>query len=284
MEMDANRLAEELAGTFMQTVSVLSEITTAMERHHEGSHSSFVAQKSGAMARLLGLSSSDVVEIETAGLLHDIGKIGMPEHILAKVQGEMTIEEFRVYASHPENGRQFLSHHPHFHSIGEIIVQHHEKYDGTGFPKKLRGEQIHIGASLIAVADFYHNAMHRKHRERASQSFIPGSTEPYLRLTATRFGNVMNALHARSGKAYLPQAVEAFTSIIESERRSLGIRTVMRVAANQVKPGLMFAEDYYATYGLLLAARGEVITEESLPRIIQLAEIGELPPKILVMR
>ena len=280
---DFNRLAEELAAGFLHTTALLGNVVASLEHWHEGSHSSFVAHKAGAMARLLGMNAAEIVEIETAGLLHDIGKVGLPDAIAAKVQAELTDEEFRIYAAHPEHGRRILSAHPHFDTIGEIIAQHHERYDGAGFPAKLRGGQIHRGATLIAVADYYHNAMHRKHPGRSGQSFIPGSGEQYLRATQSRFANVMNALHSRSGRWFPADAVEAFTSIIESERRALGIRTVMRLAANQLKPGLMFAEDYYASYGLLLAARGEPVTEGNLPRIMQLAETGELPQKILVM-
>ncbi len=282
--MDADKLVEELAASFMQTVAVLGKVVISLERWHEGSHSSFVAQKSGAAARLIGLGAADVIEIETAGRLHDIGKIGLPDSICAKAPSDMSLEEFRVYSAHPENGRLILSPHQHFDSVGQIIAQHHEKYDGTGFPDKLRGEQIHIGAALIAVADFYHNGMHRKYPGRTTQTFIPGTGENYIRATEPRFANVMNALHNRSERWFSPQAVDAFTSVIEAERRSLGIRTVMRVGVNQLKPGMFFADDYYASYGLLLVARGEPVNEESLPRLMHLAEIGELPQKILVMR
>ncbi len=282
--MDADTLANELAASFMQTVSVLGNVTTSLERWHEGSHSHFVAQKSAAMAQYLRLSPADIIAIETAGLLHDIGKLGMPDAILAKMPGEMSIEEFRTYSSHPENARLILAPNPHFDTIGHIIAQHHEKYDGTGFPRKLRSDQIHVGASLIAVADFYHNGMHRKYPGRAVQSIIPGSGEQYVRATEPRFANVMNALHNRSKRWFAPEAVEAFTTIIEIERRSLGIRSVVRLGVNQLKPGMLFADDYYASYGLLLAARGEAISEYSLSRIMQLAETGELPAKILVMR
>lgn len=282
--MDANSIVEELVASFMQTVAVLGKVAIALERWHEGSHSSFVSQKASAAARLMGLEPADIVEIETAGRLHDIGKIGLPDTICAKAPSDMSLEEFRAYSSHPENGRLILSPHTHFDSIGQIIAQHHEKYDGTGFPGKLRGDQIHIGAALIAVADFYHNGMHRKYPGRATQTFIPGTGENYVRATEPRFANVMNALHNRSKRWFAPEAVDTFTSVIEAERRSLGIRTITRVGVNQLKPGMFFADDYYASYGLLLVARGEPVSEESLPRLVRLAEIGELPQKILVMR
>lgn len=284
-ESYTDQLATQLASSIFQTIAILSDLVRSGEKHYSGSHSQFVGEKSEAVARYLGCSEGECFEIKTAGMLHDIGKIGFPDHLMAKLPFELATEDFRYYMSHIDEGHRILSIHDGLSSIAKIVKQHHERLDGGGFPNRLRGDEISLGAKIISVVDYYHNSMFRLQRDKSSgTSGQITSTAAYLSSTQSRYAQTMNFLHQRAGSHFSVSVVDAFTGVIEAERRELGERTIMRLAVNQVKPGMMFASDYSTSYGLLIAARGEPISSEAINRLISLAEIGEIPSKILVMK
>jgi len=280
-------LATQLASSIFQTIQMLGALVRANEKNYNGSHSQFVSEKSAEVAANLGMSPGQVFEIKTAALLHDIGKIGYPDTLISRHPQELSTNDFQYYANHVEDGSRILSMHEGLSDIAEIVYQHHEKYDGSGFPRKLRRDEIHRGAQIISVVDYYHNAMERVQRDKATTSQTTGqitSTATYLHTTQPRFAQTMNYLNQRSGSTFAPDIVDAFIAIIENDRRAVGEKTIMRLAVNQIKPGMIFASDYNTSYGLLIAARGEPITENAISRLISLAELGEIPQKILVMK
>ncbi|MBK9247587.1 MAG: HD domain-containing protein [Ignavibacteria bacterium] len=280
-------LATQLASSIFQTIQVLGTLVRANEKNYNGSHSQFVAEKSAEVATNLGLSPGEVFEIKTAALLHDIGKIGFPDFLLMKHPQELSTNDYQYYSKHVEDGRRILSMQDGLSNIAEIVYQHHEKHDGTGFPQKLKRDEIHPGAQIISVVNYYHNAMERVQKEKTPSSQSNAqitSTSTYLHTTQPRFAQTMNYLNHRSGSTFAPIIVDAFIAIIENDRRNLGEKTIMRLAVNQVKPGMVFASDYHTSYGLLIAARGEPITDIAVNRLISLAELGEIPQKVLVMK
>lgn len=117
-------------------------------------HSHEVADISEILARALQLSSDDVEAIHIAGHLHDIGKIGIPDSILKK-QGPLTDEEWCWMKKHPEMGAKIIMPVEAFNISGitNMVLCHHERFDGTGYPNRLRGDAIPLGARIIAVAD-----------------------------------------------------------------------------------------------------------------------------------
>lgn len=118
-------------------------------------HSQEVAQISQVMARAMALSESTVDLIHLAGHLHDIGKIGIPDAILKK-QGRLNREEWAWIKRHPEMGAKIVRPVTSFGvkgGVSDMILYHHEAFDGTGYPFGLRGEEIPLGARIIAVAD-----------------------------------------------------------------------------------------------------------------------------------
>ncbi len=282
-ESYADQLATQLASSIFQTTDILGQLVRASEKQYSGSHSQFVGEKSEAVARQLGCTEGECFEIKTAGMLHDIGKIGFPEQITSKLPSELATEDFRYYMSHIDEGFRILSIHEGLASIANIVNQHHERLDGGGFPNRLRGNEISLGAKIISVVDYYHNSMFRLQRDKTGNSGQITSTTAFLNSTQSKYAQTMNYLHQRAGTHYSVEVVDAFTGIIEGERRQLGERTIMRLTVNQIKPGMMFASDYSTSYGLLIAAKGEQISSEAINRLIALAEIGEIPTKILVM-
>src|ERR1041385_3927544 len=121
---------------------------------YTGGHSGRVAGYTRGTAVRLGLSDAEIDEVVMAALMHDIGKIGVPDHILLK-QGRLTSDEFAHIKRHPELGWMALKNMNDFKSISLVVLHHHERYDGGGYPGGLRGNEVPLGSRIIAVADSY---------------------------------------------------------------------------------------------------------------------------------
>jgi HD-GYP domain-containing protein (c-di-GMP phosphodiesterase class II) len=121
---------------------------------YTGSHSSRVASYARATGLRLGLPDAQLDNVVMAALLHDIGKIGVPDHVLLK-PGKLTDEEFAHVRKHPELGWMALRHIEDYKAIGLIVLHHHERMDGGGYPGGLKGNAIPLGSRIIAVADSY---------------------------------------------------------------------------------------------------------------------------------
>lgn len=117
-------------------------------------HSQQVANYAASTAAKLGLPASEVSQIKTAALLHDIGQLAVPNIILNK-QPFLSTREKSIYKRHCIAGASMLENVPGFTVVCDIIRSHHEKWDGTGYPKRLKGQNIPIGARIIAVANYY---------------------------------------------------------------------------------------------------------------------------------
>ncbi len=136
-----------------KTIDVI--ISTLLEKNpREEQHSHRVAALCNELASALNLSNHERMKIKSAGLLHDIGKIGIPEEILNK-KGNFTSEEYQIICKHPEIGYRILQSAHDMGEIAEIILAHHERWDGLGYPRGLKAEEIPYIARMIAIADTY---------------------------------------------------------------------------------------------------------------------------------
>ncbi len=152
-----------------------------------------------ALAIKLGQGEAFARLLRSAAPMHDIGKIGIPDHVLKK-QGPLTVEERAIMNRHPEIGADILgrSNIPVFLLAAEVALCHHERWNGLGYPRGLKGEDIPISARIVAVADFFDAlAMDRCYRP----AFAPEVA--------------LGMLQAESGKAFDPQVVQAFTDHFE---------------------------------------------------------------------
>lgn len=119
-----------------------------------GIHSTRLAEWAVRMARQLGIPESDLYQFEVAALLHDIGKIGIPDAILKK-EGKLTADERALMNKHPEYSWSILRMFPGLEKASLYALHHHESYNGAGYPAGLRGEEIPIGSRVVAVVDAY---------------------------------------------------------------------------------------------------------------------------------
>ena len=138
---------------FFGTVQALSQAIDAKDGFTRG-HADRVSRIGGALAREVGLPERQIEQIELAGLLHDIGKIGVEDRILMKPQ-RLEIDEQELMRRHPIYGASILEPSAALRPLVPIVLHHHENFDGSGYPEGLRGEEIPIGSRIIIVADAY---------------------------------------------------------------------------------------------------------------------------------
>jgi diguanylate cyclase (GGDEF)-like protein/putative nucleotidyltransferase with HDIG domain len=148
-----SKLTGQLEHAYQATLETLASVIDARE-HQTGAHSGRVSIIAGILARTLALPGEDVNNLMEGACLHDIGKVGVPDAILLKA-GPLSPEEWDVIRKHPETGYRMLKDNPLLAKVAEIVYQHQERYDGSGYPQGLRGDQICLGARIFAVADSY---------------------------------------------------------------------------------------------------------------------------------
>lgn len=184
----------DLSELFYKTIKSIAHALDAKDEYTHG-HSMRVTLYSLALAKALNLPDNLLEEIETTGLLHDIGKIAIPEKILLK-PGKLTDEEYEVIKKHPELGENLVSGIGKLKLISNWLRYHHERYDGRGYPEGLLGEQIPISSRIIAIADTY-DAM------TSSRSYRP----------ALSHEEAINEVKRCAGSQFDPKLAELFISI-----------------------------------------------------------------------
>ncbi len=164
---ELSRALRELEATYSQTLWSLVAALDARE-HETGDHSQRVVRYSIAVARRIGVPEREMPELGRGALLHDIGKIGVPDAILLK-PGKLDDTEWREMKRHPQIGYDILRSIDFLKTSAEMVLSHQERFDGGGYPRGLAGEQIPIAARIFAIADTY-DAMtnHRPYRRALS--------------------------------------------------------------------------------------------------------------------
>jgi putative nucleotidyltransferase with HDIG domain len=145
-----NELIEQV---HFETIRALSDALDARDRYTAG-HSRRVMEYSAGIAKKLRFSQINLQRLKKSALLHDIGKIGVPDFVLHK-QSKLSDEEFALIKAHPEIGAKILKAVKSFRDLVPAIYCHHERFDGKGYPRGVRGEHIPLHARIIAVADTF---------------------------------------------------------------------------------------------------------------------------------
>jgi putative nucleotidyltransferase with HDIG domain len=143
----------DMSRAYMQTIDTLRIVVESRDKETEG-HSERVSRLGTAIATELGLPPDEIEMVKLAGLFHDIGKIGVPDSILLK-NGPLTNEEFEQIKKHPAEGEKILSTYTPFACLLPIVRNHHERFNGRGYPDGIAGDDIPIGARVVAVADSF---------------------------------------------------------------------------------------------------------------------------------
>ncbi len=161
-------------------------------------HSERVTEYAVIIAKELGLSEDECQDLHRAGLLHDLGKVSIPAEILNK-SGKLTTEEYTLMKGHPAEGDRILEPIRAFDKIRPFIRHHHERWDGNGYPDGLKGQEIQLGARILAVADVY-DALYSDRPYRAGWSQE----------------KVVSYLKEESGSAFDPIVVQALLQSLEN--------------------------------------------------------------------
>ncbi len=183
LKMRTSDLVDQQRSLFLSTVKSLASAIDAKDEYTRH-HSTRVTDFSLKIAAKMGFSEKELSELELAAVLHDVGKIAVPESILNK-PGKLTNEEFKLIQEHPVRGEAILSPVIELKAIGRIVRAHHERYDGTGYPDKLKGREIPLGARIMSIADTYDSiTSERPYRKAASHRY---AIKEIIGCTGTQF-------------------------------------------------------------------------------------------------
>jgi putative nucleotidyltransferase with HDIG domain len=189
---------DKLESAYMETIEILRYTVEAKDAYTKG-HSDRVAEYSCLIGKQLGLSESELKTLRIGGLFHDIGKIGIPDSILLK-DSRLSNDEYSEIKNHPSIGAHILSNATIFNDIIPIVKHHHERFDGYGYPNKLKGNNIPYLARITSVADAF-DAMTSKRSYRDS---LP------IDVVKKEFLN-------NSGTQFDPEIVKVFLEILDTK-------------------------------------------------------------------
>lgn len=151
--VESNYMDKDLQKSYLMTIKALASAIEARDRYTAG-HTDRVYRIAKVIARELGWNNKRLIDLRTGSILHDVGKIGVPDAILNK-PGKLTDDETEIMKKHPELGARILKGIPFLEPIIPYVFSHHERYDGTGYPHGLAGEDIPVEGRVLAVADTF---------------------------------------------------------------------------------------------------------------------------------
>jgi diguanylate cyclase (GGDEF)-like protein/putative nucleotidyltransferase with HDIG domain len=226
---DERRHDKEISEMYLATIEALALAIDAKDQTTH-THIRRVQIYAVGLARALGMSEKEIQGVTTAAVLHDIGKLAVPEHILSK-PGALTPEEFKKIRIHPQVGAEIIEHVPFPYPVAPLILNHHERWDGKGYPRGLKGEEIPLGARILSVADFFDALM---------------TDRPYHRAMSREAA--ISMLEQDAGKGLDPVLVRRFLEILPdlmpeaktSEASIRGLRMISQQVAERGAPAAGF--------------------------------------------
>lgn len=249
---ELSRAHEKLKTSFITSIRVFANLIELREGSLAG-HSRRVADLARKIANRMSLDAGEAQNVFLAGLLHDIGKIGLPDHLLSKPVTQMTGEELGLFRKHPVKGEQSLMALEELRGAARLLRGHHERFDGRGYPDGLSGMAIPLGARILAVANDY-------------DGLQIGTLSP-RRLGTEEARKLI--LEGR-GKRYDPRVVDAFLEVVgggEPERPG-----ELAVPAEKLEPGMILARDLVTRDGVLLLAADYVLEAGLIRQIREYAQ------------
>jgi response regulator RpfG family c-di-GMP phosphodiesterase len=233
---------EKLKASYLTSIKVFANLIELRGSFLAG-HSRRVADVARRIANAMRLDSAAVQDVFLAGLLHDIGKIGLSDELLSKPVNQLTGTELGQYRKHPVKGEQSLMALDELRGAARLLRSHHERFDGQGFPDGLIADSIPVGARILAVANDFDSLQ----IGNLSTRRIP--PEDARRLIAEG-----------KGRRYDPAVVEAFLEITGQADGSSATASEHRVAPAMLQPGMTLARDFVTREGVLLLSADHVLS------------------------
>jgi diguanylate cyclase (GGDEF)-like protein/putative nucleotidyltransferase with HDIG domain len=200
-QVSAEKVRAAQTGALHQATMEALALAIEAKDYTAHNHIRRVQVYASGLAKELGMSPGDVLALETAALLHDIGKLAVPEHILAK-PGPLTPEEFQKVRIHPQIGAEIIASVPFPYPVAPLILNHHERWDGNGYPAGRKGEQVPLGARVLGLIEFYDALT---------------SDRPYHKAISAEAAEAL--VREESGKAFDPRVVDSFLRILPALRQ-----------------------------------------------------------------
>ncbi|MHB1292358.1 MAG: HD domain-containing phosphohydrolase [Sulfuricella sp.] len=255
----------ELKDSFLTSLKVFANLMELREGAM-GGHSRRVADHARRLAQRLGLSDNEVQDVMFAGLLHDIGKIGLPDRLLHKPFAALTTEERAEVVKHPATGQAALMALENMKEAARLIRGHHERFDGMGYPDGLSGMAIPRGARILAVANDY-------------DALLTGSfmSKQMTETEAREF------LMEGRGKRYDPKVTDVFLEMLGSIDSSVYAGPEVKIPSSALRRGMALARDLVSPEGLLLLSK-DYLLDDAMIRQIRKFEQTEGKPLAIYVR
>jgi len=193
---EIERKRDELRASYFSTIQALAAAVEVKDPYTRG-HSESVARYGSLIARVLGFTAEQLEGVRVAGILHDIGKLVLDSHLLSKTT-DLEPHEWEIIRQHPKVGATILKSAVLPWPVVPLVYYHHERYDGSGYPEGLRGEEIPLGARILAVADSF-DAMNS---DRSYRSRLPAE-------------RILRELREGSGRLFDPEVISAFFTLLK---------------------------------------------------------------------
>jgi response regulator RpfG family c-di-GMP phosphodiesterase len=256
----------QLKQSFTATVRVFAELTEAGYPGSAG-HGRRVAELSRSIARRVSADEGFHQTVMLGGLLHDLGKVGLPEDLLAKPFNRLNADERSVLMRHPTRAESLLTAIPSLREAARLIRHHHENFDGTGYPDHLAGLGIPLGARIIAVANDYDGLLRG--------TAMLGRPMSHKETLDFMIGN--------RGKRYEPMLVDALVNVTTSARGEVP-STDLALKSPQLRPGMVLARDLVHVDGFLLLARDFILDEAMIQQLGKLERTEGRPFQLFIRR
>jgi response regulator RpfG family c-di-GMP phosphodiesterase len=244
---------EKLKKGFITSIRVFSNLIEMREGTMAG-HSQRVAELSRAIALKMGMKDADVQDVFLAALLHDVGKIGLPDYLLEKSYSSMTGPERGDYMRHPLKGQMALMGLEQLQGAAKLIRSHHEHFDGQGYPDKLQGLDIPPGARIIALANEFDAAQ--------TGTLLGKRLKP---------SDAVLYIQEGGGGRYDPAVVDAFTLVMKSTMPAVVERALH---ADQARSGMVLSRDLMSERGELLLSKDHVLDANLIGQIKGYSQLG----------
>ncbi len=242
---------EQVKETFLLSIQVFSGLLELREGGLAG-YSRQVADLARRTARRLKLGPRAEEDVHSAGLLHEIGKIGFPDALLRKPVSTMNAEEMARYRRHTLNGEAALLPLGQLQHVARLVRSQHERIDGKGFPDGLSGNAVPLGAQALSVASDYYAAQSGR---MAEQTFSPAQA--------------LQLIRGGAGTRYDPEVVEAFELALTDEPEDKP--RDRQISPQDIEPGMVLARDLLTPKGTLLLAAGHVFDARLVRQIREFA-------------
>ncbi|OGL46453.1 MAG: hypothetical protein A2161_02440 [Candidatus Schekmanbacteria bacterium RBG_13_48_7] len=255
---------DELKKNFIEMIRAFSGVIE-MRNPILGFHSRRVAALAKSVALKMKLSKDEVLQLEIAGILHDIGKIGIQDSLLNNSNNSLSEKDVKMLENHPIVGQACVQTISNLEKVGLIIRSHHEKFDGTGFPDKLKGNSIPMGSRIIAVADKFDRLTNSRNLRKCLSE-----------------KEAVTALKNSAGSELDPMIVNQFLGffeILKTDSKEINERVI---GIKEMREGMILSRDIFTASKILLIAKDEVIKDSYIRKIENFNEIDPIAGAIYI--